>query len=57
MERLVESEIKRNAKEEGIEQKNLEVVTNMLNSNYELCEISKITGLNEKEIMKIKETL
>ena len=41
----------------GIEQKNIEVVRNMLKSNYDIKEISKITNLTNEEIMKIKESL
>lgn len=42
---------------EGIKQNRYEIVTNMLKENYDIEEIKKITGLNEEEIIKIKETL
>ena len=65
LEQLVEAERRRNALaegfeegvEEGIEQNKLEVVINMLNENLNMELISKVTGLSEKEIIKIKETL
>ena len=41
--------------EEGIQQKEIETVKNMLKRNYSLEEISNITGLSEEEIIKIKE--
>ena len=65
LEQLVEAERRRNALaegfeegvEEGIEQKNVEVVKNMLNENLNMELISKVTGLTEEEIIKIKEKL
>ena len=53
LEQLVEAERRRNALEEG----KLEVVINMLNKELDINLISEITGLSEKEIIKIKETL
>ena len=41
----------------GIEQNKTEVVRNMLKSNYDIKEISKIINLTNEEIMKIKESL
>jgi len=43
--------------EQGIEQKNNETVIKLLNKNYEIKEISEITGMSEEAILKIKKTL
>ena len=43
--------------ENGIRIGTENTVINMLKEKYEIKEISKITGLNEEEIMKIKEIL
>ena len=43
--------------DEGTENGIKYTVINMLKENYDIREIAKITGLNEEEIMKIKETL
>ena len=43
--------------EQGMQHKETETVINMLNKDYEIKEISDITGLPEEEIMKIKESL
>lgn len=42
---------------EGINQKQTEIVKNMLLKNMDISLISEITNLNEKEIIKIKRTL
>ena len=61
LDELVEYEKRKNALEEGleqgIEQNKLEVVINMLNKKFDNNLISEITGLNEEEIIKIKESL
>ena len=61
LDELVEYEKRKNALEEGleqgIEQNKLEVVKNMLDENLNIKLISKVTGLSEKEIIKIKEAL
>ena len=61
LDELVEYEKRKNALEEGleqgIEQNKLEVVINMLNKKFDINLISEITGLNEEEIIKIKESL
>lgn len=41
--------------EEGVEQRNVEIVKTMLKEKVPLVDISKYTGLSEKEIMKLKE--
>ena len=43
--------------QQGINEGQTKIVTNMLKENYKIEEIRKITGLNEEEIIKIKETL
>ena len=61
MEALVESERRRNAlregREQGVEQTQVEFVTNMLKKNLDIELISEISKLSEEEIMKIKESL
>lgn len=61
MEALVESERRRNALREGhkqgIEEKQIDVATKMLKENLDIELISKISGLTEEGIMKIKESL
>ena len=57
LDELVEYEKRKNALEEGIEQNKFEVVINMLNKKFDINLISEITGLNEEEIIKIKESL
>lgn len=42
--------------EQGIEQKSIEIVENMLLENIDISLISKISGLTEEEIIKIKES-
>ena len=41
--------------EQGIEQRNIEIVNNLLNTNMSISEISKIVNLPEEEIIKIKD--
>jgi len=40
-----------------MEQKSIEIVTNMLKENIDIKLISKITGLNDEEITNIKEKM
>ena len=42
---------------EGISQKNLEIIKKMLEENLDIELISKITGTNKEEILKIKNSL
>ena len=41
----------------GMEQEKYQIAINMLKKNYDIAEISEITGLKEEKIIKIKETL
>ncbi len=41
--------------EQGIEQRNIEIVNNLLNTDMSISEISKIVNLPEVEIIKIKD--
>lgn len=41
--------------EQGAEKRNVEIVKTMLKEKVPLADISKYTGLTEKEIMKLKE--
>lgn len=41
--------------EQGAEKRNVEIVKTMLKEKVPLVDISKYTGLTEKEIMKLKE--
>ena len=42
------------AKNEGIEQNKKDVVINMLKENIDIKTISKVTGMSENEILKLK---
>ena len=42
-------------REEGIEQANIKVISNMMKYNYKLEDIVKATGLSKEEILKLKE--
>ena len=42
------------AKNEGIEQNKKEIVINMLKENIDIKTISKVTGMSENEILKLK---
>lgn len=42
---------------EGISQKNLEIIKKMLEENLDIELISKITGTNKEEILKIKNSI
>ena len=44
-------------KEEGIEENTINTIKNMLNNNYEVEEIMKITNKSKEEILKIKEKM
>ena len=44
----------RNAKEEGINQRNIEIVKKMLDENIDIAMIKKITGLSNDEINNLK---
>ena len=45
------------AREQGLNDEKHNTAVNMLNENSDIKFISKITGLSEEEIIKIKETL
>ena len=42
-------------REEGIEQRNIEIVNNLLNTNMSITEIAKIVNLPEEKIIEIKD--
>ena len=44
-------------RQEGIEENTINTIKNMLNNNYEVEEIMKITNKSKEEILKIKEKM
>lgn len=49
------NEATENGFNKGIEQRNMEIVNNLLNTDMSISEISKIVNLPEEEIIKIKD--
>ena len=54
--RKIENSIKKELREEGQKERNVEIAKNMLSKSMDIKLISEITGLMEDEIEKIKET-
>ena len=54
--RKIENSIKKELREEGQKERNIEIAKNMLSKSMDIKLISEITGLMEDEIEKIKET-
>ena len=54
--RKIENSIKKELREEGQKERNVEIAKNMLSKSMDIKLISEITGLTKDEIEKIKET-
>ena len=53
----IKNSVYNDGKEEGIEENTINTIKNMLNNNYEVEEIMKITNKSKEEILKIKEKM
>ena len=53
---LMDEQLYLAGKSDGVQQRNMEIVKNMLHVSMSIEDISKITGLSKEEIEKIKET-
>ena len=56
-ERLIRSQAKTQGKQEGANNRNIEIAKNMLKKNYDIKSISEITNLTLEQIKKYKEEL
>ena len=53
---LMDEQLYLAGKSDGVQQRNIEIVKNMLHVSMSIEDISRITGLSKEEIEKIKET-